>query len=97
MIRGSPLSSQGSSNDSGRNSSGWGKYSAEARVGFSPNWLAARIWGIGTISAPSASKSLSAIAQLLVPRSIPRLKRAVMEGGVLMILSPNDGAGRAAP
>jgi hypothetical protein len=41
--------------------------------------------GIGTISVLSASRSLSAIAQLLVPRSMPRLKRAVMELGVLMI------------
>src|SRR5271167_1486100 len=84
-IRGSPLSAQGSLNDSGRNSSGCGRYSAEARVGFSPNWLATRIWGIDTISGRSASRSPSAIAQLLVPRSMPRLKRAVMETGVLII------------
>ena len=54
-IRGSPLSSQGRANDPDRNSSGCGRYSAEASVGFSPSWLAAKIWGIGTISGRSAS------------------------------------------
>ncbi len=46
-------SAQGSLNNSGRNSSGCGRQSAEARVDFSPNWLAARIWGIDTISGQS--------------------------------------------
>ena len=85
MIPGSPSSSQGSGNDPGRNSSGCGRYSAEASVSFSPNWLAAKIWAIGKISVRSVSRSVSAIAQLLVPRSIPRLKRAFMEVGVLLV------------
>jgi hypothetical protein len=47
--------------------------------------LAATICVTGRTSVLSLSLSATAIAQLLVPRSIPRLKRGFIESGILMI------------
>ena len=70
-----------------------GAYSAQAHSSLtgitSTRWFVVHlaknqqvtIWVIGKTSVRSVSRSVSAIAQLLVPRSIPRLKRALMREG----------------
>ena len=88
--------SQGSLNNSGRNppdAAGTARRpgSASRPTGWPPG-----SGGSAKFPVRSASRSLSAMAQLLVPRSMPRLKRAGMEAGVLMICGPEDGPGRAA-
>jgi len=54
---------------------------ADASVRVSPSWFGPRICAISTILVWSVSRSATAIALLLVPRSIPRLKRGFIGRG----------------
>src|SRR5882757_6341328 len=55
---------------------------ADGSVGTSPIRFGPRVCAISIIRVSPLSRSAIAIALLLVPRSIARLKRALMRGGL---------------